>query len=169
MATPLRCLAKTLLLGGMLLTLSAALAAAQSASAPATVLLQARVNESVGIAWTISPVPQPLLNPQMRADVVAVESLWQIERGRSVSAECWVDQDRGAPAELVALHAAKDADKQMIWSFASRATSRLVPVERLLPEQRSSHQVHGFLVVSKEQTKSPNPDPRLVRLRVTVF
>ena len=165
-----RCwLTKALLLAGVLLPLSAAAAAAQSASAPATVLLQARVHESVGIAWTTSPAAQPLLDPQVRADVVAVESLWQLERGRSVSAECWVDQERGAAAELVALHPAKEANAQMIWSFAPRATSRLVPVERLLPEQRSSHQVHGFLVVGEERAERPNPDPRLVRLRVTVF
>jgi len=169
MATLLRWPGKTLLLGGVLLALSADTAAAQSASAPAKVLLQARVNESVGIAWTTSPVPQPLLDSKMRADVVTVESLWQLERGRSVSTECWVDQEREAPAELVALHAAKDADKQMIWFFVSRTTSRIAQVERLVPEQRSSHQLRGFLVVVKGQAKSPNPDPRLVRLRVAVF
>ncbi len=163
-----RCwLTKALLLGGVLLPLSAATTAAQSASA--TVLLQARVHESVGIAWTTSPVPQPWLDPQVRAAVVAVESLWQLERGRSVSAESWVDQERGAAAQLLALHPAKEANAQMIWSFAPRTTSRLVHLERLLPEQRSSHQVHGFLVVGGERAERPNPDPSVVRLRVTVF
>ncbi len=168
MALPLRCFAKTLLLAGTQLSVAASSAVAQSSSPAAHVLLQARVNESVGIAWSISSVPQPL-DSQLRASLVAVESLWQLENGRTASTECWVDQERGAAAELLALHSAKDSSQSMIWSFAPRPASRIVQVESLRPEQRSSHQVHGVLVVNKEQADSPSPDPRLVRLRVTVF